>query len=146
MTQTALLAELDADAAESYATSPFVAVGGAAAVSAVVDEFYRRLLDDPATAGYFAGMMDDGMARLKRHQVLLLTKVLGGPDRYDGRDLGVAHADLVITDAAYQRVSLYLLTVLHDFKVPMDVLQVADATLRAVRPAIVTDSATEAAR
>jgi len=55
-----------------------------------------------------------------------LTPCPGGPDRYDGRDLGVAHAGLAITDDAYQRVSLYLLTVLHDFKVPMDVLQVAE--------------------
>jgi hemoglobin len=146
MTQTALLAELDAEAAQSNASSPFVAVGGAAAVSAVVDEFYRRLLEDPATAGYFTALMGDGMARLKRHQVLLLTKVLGGPDRYDGRDLGMAHSDLTISDAAYQRVSLYLLTVLHDFNVPMDVLQVADTTLRAVQPAIVNTSTAEAAR
>jgi hemoglobin len=139
MTQTAMLAELDAEAAESYATSPFVAVGGAGAVSAVVDEFYLRLLNDPATAGFFTTLVqeDDGLSRLKRHQVLLLTKVLGGPDRYDGRDLGEAHAGLAITPEAYQRVSLYLLTVLHDFKVPMDVLQVADSTLRAVAPAIV---------
>ncbi len=140
MTQgAALLAELDAEANTS---SPFVAIGGAAAVSAVVDEFYARLLADPGTAGFFATLVEgDGLARLKRHQVLLLTKVLGGPDRYDGRDLGEAHAGLAITDDAYQRVSLYLLTVLHDFKVPMDVLQVADATLRAVRPQIVSGAA-----
>ena len=144
MTQGAtLLAELDA---EANASSPFVAIGGAAAVSAVVDEFYSRLLADPGTARFFATLIEgDGMARLKRHQVLLLTKVLGGPDRYDGRDLGAAHADLAITDDAYQRVSLYLLTVLHDFKVPMDVLQVADSTLRAVRPQIVSESSLEAA-
>jgi hemoglobin len=142
MTQnTALLAQLDGEANESHASSPFVAVGGASAVAAVVDEFYTRLLADPATARYFTPLVQaDGLARLKRHQVLLLTKVLGGPDRYDGRDLDVAHADLAITDDIYQRVSLHLLTVLHDFKVPMDVLQVADSTLRAVAPAIVSGS------
>ena len=106
-----------------------------------MDEFYLRLLDDPATAGFFTTLVqEDGLSGLKRHQVLLLTRVLGGPDRYDGRDLGEAHAGLDITAAAYQRVSLHLLTVLHDFKVPMDVLQVADSTLRAVAPAIVTGS------
>jgi hemoglobin len=140
-----MLTELDAEAAQSHASSPFVAVGGAAAVSAVVDEFYRRLLDDPATADHFTTLVkDDGLHRLKRHQVLLLTKVLGGPDRYDGRDLDKAHADMAINNDAYQRVSLHLLTTLHDFKVPMDVLQVADSTLRAVRPAIVNDPAGEA--
>jgi hemoglobin len=146
MTQSTMLAELDAEAAEGHASSPFVAVGGASAVSAVVDEFYRRLLDDPATSGHFTNLVaGDGLHRLKRHQVLLLTKVLGGPDRYDGRDLDRAHADLTINDDAYQRVSLHLLTVLHDFKVPMDVLQVADSTLRAVRPAIVNEPTGEVA-
>jgi hemoglobin len=141
MTQdSALLAKLDTEATEAHASSPFVAVGGAAAVSAVVDEFYTRLLADPATAGFFTPLVQaEGLARLKRHQVLLLTKVLGGPDWYDGRDLDAAHADLTITEDAYQRVSLYLLTVLHDFKVPMDVLQVADTTLRSVRPTVVTE-------
>jgi hemoglobin len=142
MTQTpALLAELDAEASQDFASSPFVAVGGAAAVSAVVEEFYRRLLADPVTRGYFMPFVEaDGLAQLKRHQVLLLTKVLGGPDRYDGRDLGEAHTHLAITDHVYQRVSLHLLTVLHDFKVPMDVLQAADTTLRGVRPTIVATS------
>jgi hemoglobin len=145
MTQAAMLAELDTEANEKHVSSPFVAVGGAAAVSAVVDEFYARLLADPTTAVYFVPLVEaDGLAQLKRHQVLLLTKVLGGPDRYDGRDLGAAHGDLAITDEAYQRVSLYLLTVLHDFKVPMDILQAADTTLRSVRPAIVTAPGSEA--
>jgi hemoglobin len=108
-------------------------------VSAVVEEFYRRLLADPATAGFFTDLVArDGMAGLKRHQVLLLAKVLGGPDRYPGRDLGVAHQGMAITAAAYQRVSLYLLTVMHEFGVPMDILQAADSTLRDVAPAIIS--------
>lgn len=134
-----LYAELDAEAERSYSSSPFVAIGGSAAVSAVVDEFYRRLLADPQTAGFFTGLVaDDGLAALKRHQVLLLAKVLGGPDRYDGRDLGTAHQGLKIDDEAYRRVSLHLLTVLHDNAVPMDVMVAADAVLRDVAGSIVT--------
>jgi hemoglobin len=131
--------ELDAEAKASYPSSPFVAVGGSSAVSAVVEEFYRRLLADPGTAGFFTTLVEaDGLAALKRHQVLLLAKVLGGPDRYPGRDLGAAHQGMAITSAAYQRVSLYLLTVMHEFGVPMDILQAADSTLRDVAPAIIS--------
>jgi hemoglobin len=131
--------ELDAEAKASCPNSPFVAVGGSSAVSAVVDEFYRRLLADPSTSGFFASLLEaDGLPALKRHQVLLLAKVLGGPDRYPGRDLGVAHEGMAITAAAYRRVSLYLLTVLHEFGVPMDILEVADSTLREVGPAIIS--------
>jgi hemoglobin len=130
--------ELDAEAKASCADSPFLAVGGSAAVAAVVDEFYTRLLADTSTAPFFTGLIErDGLAALKRHQVLLLAKVLGGPDRYDGRDLAVAHQGMAIDTHAYQRVSLYLLTVLHDFRVPMDILQSADSVLRSLGPAII---------
>ena len=140
MTQdTALLGQLDAEAQQANPSSAFVAIGGAAAVSAVVDEFYTRLLADPATTEFFTPLVEsDGLSALKRHQVLMLTKVLGGPDRYTGRDLQAAHAHLAITDETHRRVSLYLLTVMHDFKVPMDILQAADGILRSVRPQVVT--------
>jgi hemoglobin len=131
--------ELDAEAKASYADSPFLAVGGSSAVAAVVDEFYNRLLADASTAPFFTGLIErDGLGALKRHQVLLLAKVLGGPDRYEGRDLGVAHQGMAIHTDAYQRVSLYLLTVLHDFRVPMDILQSADSVLRSLGPAIIS--------
>jgi hemoglobin len=140
MTQdSALLLALDTDARSDSPGSAFVAMGGAAAVSAVVDEFYDRLLADPATAGFFEPLLAaDGLPALKRHQILLLTKVLGGPDRYTGRDLQAAHARLGVTEDAYRQVCLHLLTVMHDFKVPMDVLQSVDGVLRSVEPLIVS--------
>ena len=124
---------------QGMSTNTFEAIGGAPAVSGVVDEFYRRLLADPATAPSFESLVADGrLGRLKRHQVFLLTKVLGGPDQYDGRELGVAHAELHISAGDYQRVRLHLLTVLHDAGVPMDVLQAADSVLHDAAGAIVT--------
>ena len=142
MTQDTALLELDADARRDSPGSTFLAIGGTAAVSAVVEEFYIRLLADPATAGFFEPMLAaDGLSSLKRHQILLLTKVLVGPDRYAGRDLQAAHAHLGVTEDAYRRVSLHLLTVMHDFKVPMDVLMAVDGILRSVAPLIVSAGA-----
>jgi hemoglobin len=140
MTQdTAPLGHLDAEAQQANPSSAFVAIGGAAAVSAVVEEFYTRLLADPAITELFTPLVEsDGLSALKRHQVLMLTKVLGGPDRYTGRDLQAAHARLAITDETYRRVSLHLLTVMHDFKVPMDILQATDEILCSVRLLVVT--------
>jgi hemoglobin len=136
---TDFLLELDTAARTSAPSSPFLTIGGAQAVSAVVEAFYERLLADPATAAFFTPLVDSGrLAALKRHQVLMLTKVLGGPDRYSGRDLKDGHADLGITDDLYRRVSLYLITVMHDFKVPMDILLAADTILRDVHPLVVT--------
>jgi hemoglobin len=137
--EPAVLEELDAEGKELHPESAFLAIGGASAVTAVVEEFYRRLLADPVTAPFFQQLLaTDSLAALKRHQVLMLIKVLGGPDRYKGRDLSSAHAGLRITDDVYCRVSLYLLTVMHEFKVPMDILLTTDQILRSVHDLVVT--------
>ena len=60
-------------ALRSATTTP---LAGGPAVSAVVNDFYERVLGDPQLVPYFEGV---DMARLKRHQVLLVTQVLGGP-------------------------------------------------------------------
>jgi hemoglobin len=129
-----LLDEIDEAAGETTPTGALLSIGGAHAVAAVVEEFYVRLLADPVTAAYFDRV---SLNDLKRHQVLLLVKVLGGPDRYSGRQLQAAHAGLGITAEVYARVCLYLLTVMHDFKVPMDVLVATDQILASVQDQIV---------
>lgn len=129
-----LLDELDAASRETTPTGALLTIGGARAVAAVVDEFYARLLADPVTAGYF-GALD--LDKLKRHQVLMLVKVLGGADRYTGRPLQAAHAGLGIGSEVYARVCLYLLTVMHEFKVPMDVLVTTNQILASVEDQIV---------
>lgn len=142
MTQTfmepATLDDIDAAGRETTPTAALMTIGGAHAVAAVVEEFYSRLLTDPVTAPYFSSIELD---TLKRHQVLMLVKVLGGPDRYAGRDLKTAHAALGIHDDVYRRVCLYLLTVMHEFKVPIEILAAADQVLASVRDQVVSDSA-----
>ncbi|MGL5908649.1 MAG: group I truncated hemoglobin [Phycicoccus sp.] len=115
--------------------SDFERIGGAPALTAVVDDFYRRVVADDQLAHYFT---ETSMPTLRRHQTLMLTKVLGGPDTYDGRPLDEAHAGMGIDDADYDRVGTHLTTCLAEAGVPEDILgRVAD-TLAAVRPAIVT--------
>ncbi|QSB15842.1 group 1 truncated hemoglobin [Natronosporangium hydrolyticum] len=133
--EPAMLDEIDETARQSTPSAALLAIGGSRAVTAVVEEFYTRLLADPVTAPYFRAVEVD---TLKRHQVLMLVKVLGGPDRYTGRDLQTAHAGLGITPEVYARVCLYLLTVMHDFKVPMDILVAANQVLVNVQGQIVT--------
>src|SRR5690606_24394783 len=95
--EDSLLNEIDEQGRRDTPTAALMTIGGARAVAAVVDEFYRRLLADPVTAPYFTSVPMD---TLKRHQVLMLVKVLGGPDRYQGRDLHSAHAHLHISAEA----------------------------------------------
>ena len=76
------------------AVSDYEIIGGGSAVSAVVNDFYGRVLGDSQLAPYFEEV---DLARLKRHQVLLVTNLLGGPDNYTGRPLDEAHDGLGIT-------------------------------------------------
>ncbi len=66
-------------------------IGGEAAVMAAVDLFYKKVMDDPLTRPFFAGL---DMPAQVRKQVAFMTVAFGGPDQYRGRDLRTAHAPL----------------------------------------------------
>jgi len=85
-------------------------IGGAAAVTAVVDAFYERLIADPDLMAYFQGQ---DMKSLKAHQRALVTVALGGTsEEYTGRMMRPAHAGLAITSEAFDKVLDHLLAVL----------------------------------
>ncbi|MEP7366063.1 MAG: group 1 truncated hemoglobin [Acidobacteriota bacterium] len=67
-------------------------LGGAAAVEAAVDSFYRKVLADDRVSHFFEGTdMDRQIAKQKA----FLTMAFGGPHNYSGRDMRTAHAPLV---------------------------------------------------
>jgi hemoglobin len=114
--------------------SAYDRIGGQPTLREAVDRFYVRVLDDPELAPYFEGK---DVPRIKRHQVLLLGQVLGGPQDYDGRELGDAHAGLGVTGAHYDRVVEHLVAVLVEMDVPDDILAAAGEVLTGVKPDIV---------
>jgi len=67
-------------------------LGGAAAVDAAVDIFYRKVLSDERISRFFEGV---DMERQAAKQKAFLTMVFGGPNNYTGRDMQAAHARLV---------------------------------------------------
>ncbi|GAA0376774.1 group 1 truncated hemoglobin GlbN [Microbispora corallina] len=113
-------------------------VGGAPAVRTVVDGFYVRVLDDADLRPYFAGV---DMPRLKRHMVVLLCSVLGGPEPYEGRDLAEAHRGMGITAEHYAKVGEHLLSVLREAGVGDEILQHVVLTLNKVESSIVAEPA-----
>jgi hemoglobin len=119
--------------------SDYEAVGGGPAVSAVVNDFYERVLGDPQLAPYFEEV---DLARLKRHQVLLVTKVLGGPDNYTGRSLDEAHDGLGITSDDFNAVVGHLAGAMKDAGVPDDIIGRAGAAVVATEPDIVESGST----
>jgi hemoglobin len=117
--------------------SDYERIGGGPAVSAVVDEFYRRLTADDQVSHYFEEV---SLPTLKRHQVLMITSILGGPNGYDGRPLDEAHAPLNITVNDYQRVGSHLMSTLDDAGVPDDIQGRVQNALGEVRDSIVTSA------
>ncbi|MGH1471658.1 MAG: group I truncated hemoglobin [Cellvibrionaceae bacterium] len=72
-------------------TTLFEKLGGAPAVDAAVDIFYRKVLSDDRIADYFDGV---DMAEQANKQKSFLTMVFGGPNSYEGKDLRSAHAGM----------------------------------------------------
>jgi hemoglobin len=80
-------------------------IGGGTAVASVVEDFYRRVLADPALTPYFDGV---DLGRLKAHQRAFVGAALGGPEIYAGRDMAGAHQHLHITGDAFDQVVRHL--------------------------------------
>ena len=120
---------------EQATLTDYQAVGGGPAVKAVVDDFYQEVLHDPQLARFFIGV---DLHRLKRHQAVMITKVLGGPDGYTGRSLRDAHSGLEITAADFARVMDHLAAALERAGVPEEIIGRAAAAVRQTKPEIVT--------
>jgi hemoglobin len=110
-------------------------IGGEPSVREAVERLYSLILDDAELAPYFAGI---DMPELKQHMVSLLTKVLGGPDGYTGRDLALAHQHLHVTSEHFFVVGVYLLSVLQDLGVPLDIRRSVGTVLASVQPLVIT--------
>src|SRR3954447_9307673 len=117
-------------------TSLYDTLGGAEPLKLAVDRFYVAVTTDPQLAHYFEGQ---DVARIKRHQVLLLSQVLGGPAEYDGRQLGDAHRALHVTDADYDRVAEHLIGTLRGLDVDDTVASAVEGVVGSVRRDIVGD-------
>ena len=74
------------------ATTLYEQLGGAPAVDAAVDVFYRKVLSDDRVSHFFD---DVDMDRQIAKQKSFLTMVFGGPVAYTGKDMRAAHTHLV---------------------------------------------------
>lgn len=85
--------------------------GGFSAVSKIVHDFYRRVLESDLLAPYFD---KTDMDWLINHQVRFFSTLLGGPVTYDGQQLDEIHKRLNITPVAFDEVLDLLEEVLED--------------------------------
>ena len=94
--------------------SLFDKIGGKAALTAVVDQFYVRILADKKLAPLFA---NTDMKRQRAHQVAFLATALGGPNEYKGRSMKASHQGRGITSEHFGLVAGHLQSTLEWAKV-----------------------------
>lgn len=107
-------------------------------ITKAVDEFYERVLSDPSLQPYFS---DADVDDVRRHQVLLLSSVSGGPLQYTGRALDRVHRGLGVTHEDFDRVVDHLAGTLDDLGAPGEVRDQVTAVLFAQRSAVVSEPA-----
>src|SRR5690349_12862858 len=80
-------------------------VGGEQALVAALDRFYEHVLADAELKGFFASA---DMERLKAQQLDFLGQAMGGPARYRGPDMRVAHRQMAVAQRHFDRVAGHL--------------------------------------
>lgn len=97
--------------------SVYEAIGGAAAVDAAVDIFYRKVLVDDRISSFFDTV---DMAKQHQKQKAFLTMAFGGPNSYTGKDMREAHAHMNLTEEHFTAVAEALVGTLEELSVPQE--------------------------
>ena len=110
-------------------SSVYEQIGGAAAVNAAVDIFYRKVLGDPVISHFFDTVdMDRQIAKQKA----FLTMAFGGPHNYTGKDMREGHKHLKLKEEHFQAVAGHLQSTLKELNVPQhliaEVMKIAAST------------------
>jgi hemoglobin len=101
----------------------FEQLGGAKAMEAAVEVFYRRVLSDERISHFFDGV---DMERQAAKQKAFLTMVCGGPNSYTGQDMRKGHAPLVkrgLNDSHFNAVAEHLGGTLKELGVAAPLIQ-----------------------
>jgi hemoglobin len=132
----------------------FDRLGAEQGLTAIVEDFTPRVLEDPRVNWERKGVKRGGIlgrddsvawtatstnvARLKTHLVQFLALATGGPAKYDGKEIKSAHAGMRIGNPEFDAV-------IGDLKASLDKLRIPDkeqkellAIIESTRPQIVT--------
>jgi len=110
----------------------FAQLGGAGAVDAAVDIFYRRVLNDPYVVPFFEGV---DMEKQAAKQKAFLTMAFGGPHNYTGKDMRDGHRHLIkmgLNGTHFDHILMHIRSTLAELGVGKDlitqVIAVAEST------------------
>ena len=134
----------------------FDRLGGEKGLTAIVEDFTPRAMEDPRVNWDREGLNKGGLftrrtsssqwqatpenaAQLKKHLVQFLSLATGGPAKYEGKPMKAGHAGMKISNPEFDAV-------IGDLKVSLDKLQIPNkeqkellAIVESTRPEIVTE-------
>lgn len=111
----------------------FEKLGGHAAISAVVDNFYGRMMQDDTVNSFFA---NTDMEKQRRHQTAFISFALGGPNQYSGKSMEKAHEGMNLQPKHFQAVATHLADALRDFQVSEEDIDAVLAHLLTLKDAV----------
>ncbi len=100
-------------------SSIYERIGGAAAVDAAVDIFYRKVLADERIAVFFKTV---DMERQRGKMKMFLTVAFGGPNKYTGKAMRAAHAHMQLNEGHFNAVIEDLGATLTELNVPPELI------------------------
>lgn len=130
-------------------------LGGEQGITAIVDDFTTRAIQDPRVNWERNGVKQGGfsfrrnetitwkatpdkIAPLKKHMVQFLSLATGGPARYEGRDMTPVHAGLHISNPEFDAAVGDLKASLDRLKIPNMEQKELLAIVESTRPQVVT--------
>jgi hemoglobin len=95
-------------------------LGGKPAITAVIEEFVNNCATDDRINKFFADTAKDPkrLAKFKRHLVNQVCEASGGPCKYKGKDMKMAHKGMGIKEEHFNALVEDLIKALDKFKVP----------------------------
>ncbi len=97
--------------------SVYEKLGGADAIDAAVDIFYRKVLADDRINQFFDTV---DMESQHKKQKAFMTMAFGGPNNYTGKDMREAHKHMNLTEEHFNAVAECLVGTLKDLNVPQE--------------------------
>ena len=117
-------------------SSLYERLGGEAAITATVGQFYERIMGDASLSPFFA---DLDMDRQINKQIAFMTMAFGGPHGYTGKDLRTAHAGLVkrgLNEGHFGSVAKHLQDTLEALEVPGELITEVMGIVGSTKPEV----------
>jgi hemoglobin len=97
--------------------SLYTRLGGYDTIAAVLDDFHVRLKNDPKLGRFWKYRGTDGKKRELQLLVDFVCAQTGGPMHYSGRDMGLTHIGMMISESDWDIFIEHLKQTLKKFKV-----------------------------